>query len=145
LLVVDTNVLIYAADLDSPFHTGCRPWLEAQRRKADAWYSTWPIVYEFLRVTTHPRVMRAPWSGPEAWSFIKSLMSAPGFSLLEPTNRHAEILEQLIIGMPHLGGSIFHDTHTVALMREHGVKRIVTHDADFHRFDGIEVFDPIAA
>jgi uncharacterized protein len=143
LLVVDTNVLIYAADLDSPFHAVCRDWLETQRRKADAWYSTWPIVYEFLRVTTHPRVMRTPWIGREAWSFIKSLMSSPGFSLLEPTNRHAEILDQLIIGMPHLAGSIFHDAHTVALMREHGVRQIITHDADFHRFDGIEVVDPI--
>jgi hypothetical protein len=25
-----------------------------------------------------------------------------------------------------------------------GVRQIITHEADFHRFDGIEVFDQIA-
>jgi predicted nucleic acid-binding protein len=58
MLVIDTNVLVYAADGDSPFHVDCRGWLERQRVRADAWYLTWPILYEFLRVTTHPRVMR---------------------------------------------------------------------------------------
>jgi predicted nucleic acid-binding protein len=29
-------------------------------------------------------------------------------------------------------------------MREHGVRRILTHDADFHRFPSIEVIDPLA-
>lgn len=145
MLVVDTNILIYAADLDSPFHVPSHTWLEAQRRKADAWYCTWPIVYEFLRVTTHPRVMRKPWATQEAWRFIQGIVGAPGFTFLEATNRHAEILAQLITEMGPLGGSIFHDAHTVALMREHGVRRIVTHDTDFHRFKGIDVFDPVAA
>src|SRR5262249_47996446 len=28
-------------------------WLERQRVRSDAWYTTWAILYEFLRVTTH--------------------------------------------------------------------------------------------
>ena len=59
MLAVDTNVL-YAADADSQFHTACRDWLERQRARPNAWYSTWAILYEFLRVTTHARVMRRP-------------------------------------------------------------------------------------
>ncbi|GIW53056.1 MAG: hypothetical protein KatS3mg081_2411 [Gemmatimonadales bacterium] len=31
------------------------------------------------------------------------------------------------------------------LMREHGVRRIYTRDADFHRFPFIEVLDPLSA
>jgi len=65
--VVDTNVLVYAADQDSPYHERCREWLETQRRRPDAWYSTWAIFYEFLRVTTHPRVMRKPWKAARPW------------------------------------------------------------------------------
>ncbi|HET8564145.1 MAG TPA: type II toxin-antitoxin system VapC family toxin [Candidatus Binatia bacterium] len=41
MLVVDTNVLVYAADGDSPFHADCRGWLERQRGRVDAWYTTW--------------------------------------------------------------------------------------------------------
>jgi len=71
VLVVDTNVLVYAADVDSSFHDRCRAWLEQYRGRADAWYTTWAILYEFLRVTTHPRVMRRPWSAPAAWGFVR--------------------------------------------------------------------------
>jgi predicted nucleic acid-binding protein len=34
VLAVDTNVLVYAADADSQFHTACRDWLERQRAGA---------------------------------------------------------------------------------------------------------------
>ncbi|GIV00558.1 MAG: hypothetical protein KatS3mg014_2173 [Actinomycetota bacterium] len=34
--------------------------------------------------------------------------------------------------------------HLVALMRENGVRTILTHDRDFRRFDGIRVRDPFA-
>ncbi len=54
MVIVDTNILVYAADEDSPFHTACLAWLENRRSGADAWYITWNIIYEFLRVTTHP-------------------------------------------------------------------------------------------
>ena len=37
-----------------------------------------------------------------------------------------------------------HDAHTAILMREHGIRRIVTRDADFHRFPFLEVVDPLA-
>jgi predicted nucleic acid-binding protein len=48
VLAVDTNVLVYAADIDSQFHVPCRSWLERQRAQPGAWYTTWGILYEFL-------------------------------------------------------------------------------------------------
>lgn len=93
MLVVDTNILVYAADADSPFHAVLHDWLERQRRRADAWYTTWAILYEFLRVTTHPRVMRRPWSAPEAWGFVSALLASPGLGVLVPTQRHAQVAE----------------------------------------------------
>ena len=49
MFVVDTNVLVYAADRDSPFHAKCHRLLEDARRQAAVWYLTWAICYEFLR------------------------------------------------------------------------------------------------
>jgi len=144
VIVVDTNVLVYAADADSPFHAACRDWLERQRGRADAWYTTWAIVCEFLRVTTHPRVMRQPWSAPAAWGFVKALLASPGLGLLTPTQRHVEVAEQVIADLPHLAGNLFHDAHTAILMREHGIRRIITRDTDFHRFPFLEAVDPLA-
>lgn len=143
MLVVDTNVLVYAADADSPFHKPCRNWLARQRARQDAWFMTWPIVYEFLRVTTHPRVMRRPWTVAAAWQFVAALLASPGLSVLVQTQRHAEIAEDVFSELPHIAGNLIHDTHTAILMREHGVKSICTRDADFSRFPFLEVIDPV--
>ncbi len=144
MIVVDTNVLVYAADADSPLHAAYREWLERQRGGAEAWYTTWAIVYEFLRVTTHLRVMRQPWTAPAAWGFVKALLAPPGLGLLTATERHAEVAEQVIAELPHLAGNLFHDAHTAILMREHGLRRIATRDTDFHRFPFLETVDPLA-
>jgi toxin-antitoxin system PIN domain toxin len=143
VLVVDTNVLVYAADVDSQFHRPCREWLERQRQRPDAWYTTWSIVYEFLRVTTHPRVMRRPWSAAGAWEFVAALLASPGFGILLPTQRHADIAKQVISDLPHLVGNLIHDAHTAILMREHGIARICTRDTDFNQFPFVDVIDPL--
>jgi toxin-antitoxin system PIN domain toxin len=143
VLVVDTNVLVYSADADSPFHAPCRDWLERQRARPDAWYTTWAILYEFLRVTTHPRVMRRPWSAPVAWEFVERLLASPGLGLLVPTQRHAEVAGRVIAEIPVLAGNLLHDAHTAILMREHGIRRIFTRDTDFHRFPFLEPVDPL--
>ena len=143
MLVVDTNVLVYAADGDSPFHATCREWLEGQRGRADAWFTTWAILYEFLRVTTHPRVMRQPWSAALAWEFVTGLLASPGLGVLTPTQRHAAVAGQVIAELPYLAGNLLHDAHTAILMREHGIRRICTRDTDFHRFPFVEVLDPL--
>src|SRR5262249_44837337 len=125
------------------FHAACRTWLDRQRGRADAWYTTWAIFYEFLRVTTHPRVMRRPWSLSEAWLFVTALIASPGLDILIPTQRHAEVAGQVIAESPHLAGNLLHEAHTAILMREHGIRQICTRDADFHRFFFLEVVDPL--
>ncbi len=143
MLVVDTNILVYAADADAAQHSRARTWLDGQRGRPDAWYTTWPILYEFMRVTTHPRVMRRPWSTPQAWAFVSALLGSPGLGLLVPTERHAAVAGQVISELPFLAGNLVHDAHTAILMREHGVYQIVTRDTDFHRFPFLQVVDPL--
>ncbi len=144
MFVVDTNVLVYAADRDSPHHERCLQLLETWRRKPAAWFLTWGIVYEFLRVTTHPRVMRRPWRVAEAWGFIAALLASPGISVLVPTDRHTAVAAQVVEEHPHLCGNLLHDAQTAVLMREHGICRIYTRDTDFYRFPFLEPVDPVA-
>jgi uncharacterized protein len=143
VLTVDTNVLVHAADEHSQFHDACLHWLEQQRRRSDAWFTTWPILYEFLRVTTHPRALRRPWKISAAWEFVTELLDSPGLEILIQTQRHADIAGAVIAELPHLAGNILHDAHTAILMREHGIRQICTRDMDFHRFPFLEVIDPL--
>ena len=145
MLLVDTNILVYAANAESPFHKPCRDWLERQRGRSDAWYTTWPILYEFLRVVTHARVLSRPWTATAAWGFVTALLSSPGVSMLAPTERHVDVAADVIAEYPHLAGNLFHDAHTAILLREHGIRRICTRDADFYRFKFLEVIDPVGA
>jgi uncharacterized protein len=145
VFVVDTNVLVYAADTRAVEHERCRTLLETWRRQSGAWYLTWGICYEFLRVVTHPRVLHRPWTAPEAWQFLVAVMAAPGLSMLVPTRRHAGVLEAVIAEVPHLAGNLVHDATTAVLMREHGIRRICTRDTDFHRFPFLEAVDPLLA
>lgn len=144
MFVVDTNVLVYAADEDAPHHATCLEQLEAWRRQPAAWYVTWGILYEFLRVTTHPRVMRRPWGVREAWRFVAVLLASPGLEVLVPTDRHAEVASQVFDEVPHVSGNLVHDAHTAVLMREHGIRRIFTRDTDFHRFPFLDPLDPLS-
>lgn len=144
MFVVDTNVLVYAADEDSSFHEQCFDLVEAWRADESAWYATWGIVYEFLRITTHPKVLRKPWKATKAWTFVDALLASPGLGMLTPTERHAGIAAKVIEEMPHLSGNLLHDAHTAVLMREHGIRRIYTRDTDFHRFPFLEPVDPVS-
>ncbi len=143
MFLADTNVLLYAADEASEFHPACRELLEVWRRQVTPWFLTWGICYEFLRVATHPRVFRRPWTAREAWLFLDALLAAPPLTVLAPTRRHPEVLGQTLREHPDARGNLMHDLHTVVLMREHGISRIVTRDNDFRQFPFLTVVDPL--
>ena len=143
MFVVDTNILLYAADESMPEHDTCRGLLEEWRRQSPVWYLTWGIVYEFLRVVTHPRVFRNPWNINDAWGFIQALLASRGLKILVETRRHPESVEDVLKELSHISGNLVFDMHTAILMKEHGVARIYTRDTHFHRFPFLEVIDPL--
>ncbi len=143
MFVVDTNVLVYAANSACPEHAACRSLLERTRPRPLPWYTTWGILYEFLRVSTHPRVFTQPWSIDQAWDFVAGLLASPSLGVLVETPRHAGIAARLLGDVPAMKGNLLHDAHTAVLMLEHGIRRIYTRDTDFHRFPSIEVLDPL--
>ncbi|MEO6871460.1 MAG: TA system VapC family ribonuclease toxin [Chthoniobacterales bacterium] len=144
MFVVDTNVLIYAANPEADLHSDCRAFVQKCRERAAPWYLPWPVCYEFMRVCTHPHVFPRPWSADAAWSFLQSLLDAPGAGFLLPGPQHANVLREVLEEFPHLRGNILHDVHTVVLMREHGIKEIYTRDMHFHRFPFLTVRDPVS-
>jgi hypothetical protein len=143
VFLVDTNILVYAADRAAPEHARCRERLEAWRIDAVPWYISWPIVYEFLRVTTHPRVFRRPMALHEAWAFVEALLASSALTVLLPGPHHAAVADLTFQEVHGIRGNLLHDAHTAILMREHGVTTIYTRDTDFHRFPFLRVVDPL--
>jgi hypothetical protein len=143
MFVVDTNVLLHAIDRRSPFHAPCAEAVGRWRTQPGAWFVTWSVLYELLRLVTHPRKLRRPMSLPHAWGFVEALLASPGLRVLVATPRHAEVARAVIEETPGLTGNLAHDLHIAVLMREHGVRRIYTRDADFFRFPFLEPVDPV--
>ena len=144
MFVVDTNVFVYAADAHAREHARCRALVERWRAEAEPWFTTWNVLYEFLRVVTHPRVFRTPLTLEQAWRFVEAILASPGLTVLEHTPRHASVAALFFSERAQIQGNLLHDAHTAVLMREHGIRRIYTRDADFHRFGQLEVIDPMA-
>jgi toxin-antitoxin system PIN domain toxin len=145
LFVVDTNILIHAAVEESTVHVSARRVISDWRDGTEIWFATWPILYEFLRVTTHRRVFREPFTFQESWRFLEALLAAPSFDILVQTDRHAEIVRDLSAGLSWASGNLMHDLHTAAIMKEHGIAEIRTTDTDFRKFPFLRVVDPLAA
>ena len=139
-MICGTNVLVHAADADSPFHVPCRNRVSRARHVASPAFATWGM---FLRVSTHARAPVSPWPLPAAWGYLESLLASPGLEVPVATPRHAPVLAQTLSELPDLHGNVMHDVSTAALMRGHGISRIRTRDADVRRFPFLTVLDPL--
>jgi hypothetical protein len=143
VFVVDTNLLIHAANASFPGRQRIRSLLAEWNSSQERWFVTWSVIYEFMRVVTHPTVFAHPLTVADAWSFIESLRLSPSFGILVETDRHAEVVRDLTREYPHVSGNLVHDLHIAALMREHGVVEIRTADTDFHQFKFLRVVNPL--
>lgn len=141
--LVDTNVLVYLAHTASAEHLRVKHFLTDRLARNEPWCLTWGIVYEFLRVATHPRVFTAPMKATEALQFINSLIERDEVSVLLPTERHWETLRATAGELARPAGNLFHDIATAVLAREHGVPEIVTADTDFLQFSFLKVTNPL--
>lgn len=142
-LLIDTNILLYAANQSVAEHPRARQFLEDHLRSGTSWCLTWPVIYEFLRVSTHPRIFSKPLKADEAMRYVDALFASPSLTMLVPGSRHRGLLQQTLSEIGSPAGNLFHDIATAVTMREHGVPEIVTADSDFHQFEFLSVRNPM--
>ena len=142
MIAVDTNILVYARREETPFHKRAKAILENLALGDRPWALPWPCIYEFLRVVTHPRVFDPP-SDPElVIEGLQSLFRSPSLVLLGEGPSHMGSMKQAILSS-RSSGNLVHDAHIAALLLEHGVDELWTHDRDFGRFPGLRVRFPL--
>lgn len=141
--LVDTNILVYAVNRDCDEHRAAAEAVHGWLAGALPWALTWGVVYEFLRIVTHPRIFRRPLTADRALQFLDPILTSDLVSVLGPTTRHEDLLRSTIRETGRPAGNLFHDLHTVVIMREHGVSEIMTADADFRKFPFLRVTDPV--
>jgi toxin-antitoxin system PIN domain toxin len=140
VILVDTNLLLYAHDNDSLFHAGARDWLEHTVSEVPVGFA-WVTLLAFLRLSTSSRPMRQPYTTAEATSVMEELLQRPNVCVLQPSDGHWGILKKLV-SQGQASGNLVMDAHLAALAIEHGAL-LCTTDRDFSRFPGLRWENPL--
>lgn len=143
MIAVDTNILVYAHRVDSPFHRGARRCVEALAGGTAAWAIPWPCAHEFLAVVTNPRIWRTPTPLADALAQLRALHVLPQVLWLAEGEGYLEELGRVSESARVQGGAV-HDARIAALCRHHGVGELWSADRDFSRYAGLTVRNPIA-
>lgn len=133
MIAVDTNVLLYAHQTDSPFHAAARERLAALAEGEEPWGIPVFCLTEFLRVASHRKVFRKPLDRAAIKLAVERLLEPPGLRILFPGERFMALLLEAIEEGDALGNLVF-DAQIVAVCREAGVRALLTEDRDFARF-----------
>jgi toxin-antitoxin system PIN domain toxin len=140
-MLVDANLLLFARDAESRFHDAAREWLTARLNGPVRVGLPWQSLVAFVRIATHPRAYERPLGPDAAWRQIRAWLDAEAAWVPLPTERHGEILGQLVVEH-QLRGNLVSDAHLAAL--EHGLQ-VCSADSDFARFTQVRWVNPLAA
>ncbi len=142
MILPDLNLLIYALDASSPRHAAARAWLSAALRGPEPVALAWVVLLGCLRLITNPRVVTAPRDVADVLDLIDGWLALQHVRVVEPTDRHARILRELLTPFG-AAGNLTTDAHLAALAIEHGAS-LCSADADFSRFGaGLRWQDPL--
>ena len=141
MILVDANLLLYAYHPRVEQHEACRAWLEAALSGPELVRFAWLTLWAFLRIGTNPRVFERPLSTAEAEAAISSWLAQPTAGILEPGERHWDILRDLV-REGQTTGPLVMDAVIAAIALEHGAT-LYTTDRDFSRFSGLKWANPL--
>ena len=141
MIALDTNILVYARRVESPWHTEAMRLVGRLAEGREPWALPWPCVYEYLRVVTHPRLFRPASDLGKTLDELDALAESPSLTFLGETVGHRARLRRALESGRAVG-NLVHDGHIAALLLEHGVREFWTTDRDFNRFPGIAVRNP---
>ncbi len=142
MIAVDTNILVYAHRLDSPWHGEAKACLEGLAGTGRAWAIPWPCVHEFLAITTHPRIFAPPTPLADALLAVESWLACPSLQLLGENDGHWLVLRDTLEAA-RVAGPKVHDARIAALCLLHGVSELWTADRDFARFADLRTRNPL--
>lgn len=140
---IDVNILLYASDESSAFHAKAAELVERLARGPDLLYLFWPVVMGYLRMSTHSAIFPRPLSVEIATGNVGQLLALPHTRSVGEGDDFWQVYGEVATGTV-VRGNLVSDAHLVALMVEHGVRTVWSHDRDFRKFERVRVRDPFA-
>jgi uncharacterized protein len=141
MILVDANLLLYAYRPRALQHEASRAWLESALSGSEFVRFAWVSLWAFMRISTSSHVFEHPLSAAESAAAVSSWLAQPVAGILEPGERHLEVLTRLL-AEGQATGPLVMDAALAALAIEHGAT-LHTTDRDFARFPGLDWVDPL--
>ena len=138
---IDVNILLYASDQSNPGHAAAIRFMENRESDPELFCVTWLTLMSYIRISTHPSIFSNPLSPDLALSNVESLLSLPRVRDLSEGEDFLNVYREVAGRFP-VRGNLVPDAHLAAILLQHGVQTLYTTDADFKKFDFLDIRDP---
>jgi toxin-antitoxin system PIN domain toxin len=139
---IDANILVYASNQSDPVYPQAIQLLTRLAAGPDLLYLFWPVVLGYVRIVTHPAILPKPLTAREAATNVDALLQRAHVRTPGETEGIWELFRQT--SRDQARGNDVPDAHLIALMRQHGVRRIYSRDVGLRRYAEVDVVDPFA-
>lgn len=141
MIIPDANLLIYAHDERSPFHTKAKDWWESVLGGTEPVGIPWVVVLAFTRLMTHPQICENPLAVTDAKGIVLDWLDFSHVRLLQLSERAPKRFFELLEEAGS-GGNLSTDA-MIALHAMEYSATVYSNDLDFDRFPGVKRMNPV--
>lgn len=142
MILPDANLLIYAHQPTSPFHSASKRWLEESLSATELFGIPILSIYAFIRFLTNSTIHPKPVPYARTVAIVNDWLEAPNARIVYPGERHWSLVQEISKSV-RVSGALLTDVAIAAIAVEYGAV-VHTHDRDFARFAGLRWHDPLA-
>jgi uncharacterized protein len=142
VIALDAGILATALNRFAPAHARAAEVVETLVNGERPWALPWGVVHEVLDLVTHPHAVARPLRPSDAWGFLGLVIASPAARLLGPTARHGEALVE-VLGAAGVERGLPPGFELAVVLREHGVRELLSADPGMRRFAFLTVVDPL--
>jgi toxin-antitoxin system PIN domain toxin len=142
VILIDTNLLLYATIGGFPQHRRAEHWLNQKFASTQRIGLPWHSLLGYVRLASNKAAFKNGPSVDEAWATVREWLSSSNVWIPQPTSRHGDILSELF-ATAKVSSRFVMDMHLAALSIEHDLT-VCSNDSDFAQFAQIRWFNPLA-
>lgn len=143
MILLDTNLLVYAFIESFPQHSSTKKWLEQQLSSMDRVALPWAALLGFIRVCSNKKIFANPASIQACWAQVSTWLDHTTTWIPLPKETHQDLMGELLGQIGNKAGMV-PDAHLAALAIDHELT-LCSADRGFRRFQELQWHNPLAA
>ncbi len=139
---IDVNLLLYASDEGSAQHAKAVAFLQDCASGREVFCLAWITLMSYMRMATHPSIFSRPLTHAEAARNVEALLAVPHCRVVAEEEGFWNVYRDVTREVP-TKGNLVPDAHLAAILSQHGVVTLYSHDRDFRKFSFLQLRDPL--